>query len=88
MPKARNYKKEYNEYHASEKQKKNRAARNNARKRMEKAGRVSKGDGKDVGHKKALHNGGSNGGGNIRVESRKTNRSAGASIREGKRKKK
>ena len=88
MPKARNYKKEYEEYHASSEQKKNRAARNNARKRMEKAGKVSKGDGKDVGHKKALHNGGANGKGNIRVESRKANRAAGASIREGKRKKK
>lgn len=85
---ARNYKKEYEEYHAKPEQKKNRAARNNARKRMEKAGKVSKGDGKDVGHKKALKNGGSNGNSNIRVESRKTNRAAGASIREGKRKKK
>ncbi len=83
---ARDYKKEYREYHAKKEQKKNRAARNNARKRMEKKGVVSKGDGKDVGHKKALHNGGGNGNGNIRVESRKTNRSAGASIREGKKK--
>lgn len=80
---ARDYKKEYREYHAKSAQKKNRAARNNARRRMEKAGKVSKGDGKDVGHKKPLHNGGGNGNGNIRVESRKANRSAGASIREG-----
>lgn len=85
---ARDYKKEYREYHAKPEQKKNRAARNNARKRMEKAGKVSKGDGKDVGHKTALHNGGGNGSSNIRVESRRTNRAAGAAIREGKRKKK
>lgn len=83
---ARDYKKEYREFHAKPAQKKNRAARNNARARMEKAGKVSKGDGKDVGHKKPLHNGGGNGNGNIRVESRKTNRSEGASIREGKKK--
>lgn len=83
---ARDYKKEYREFHAKPAQKKNRAARNNARARMEKAGKVSKGDGKDVGHKKALHNGGSNGNGNIRVESRKTNRAEGASIREDKKK--
>lgn len=82
----RDYKKEYKEFHAKPEQKKNRAARNNARKRMEKAGKVSKGDGKDVGHKGALHNGGKNGDGNIRVESRKTNRAAGAAIREGKKK--
>ena len=83
---ARDYKKEYREFHAKPAQKKNRAARNNARARMEKAGKVSKGDGKDVGHKKPLHNGGGNGNGNIRVESRKTNRAEGASIREGKKK--
>ena len=83
---ARDYKKEYREFHAKPAQKKNRAARNNARARMEKAGKVSKGDGKDVGHKKPLHNGGSNGKENIRVESRKTNRAEGASIREGKKK--
>lgn len=83
---ARDYKKEYREFHAKPAQKKNRAARNNARARMEKAGKVAKGDGKDVGHKKPLHNGGGNGSGNIRVESRKTNRAEGASIREGKKK--
>lgn len=81
---ARDYKKEYREYHGSKEQKKNRAARNNARRRLERKGVVSKGDGKDVGHKVALHNGGGNGDGNIRVEKRKANRSAGASIREGK----
>lgn len=84
----RDYKKEYAEFHAKPEQKKNRAARNNARKRMEKAGKVKKGDGKDVDHKTPLHNGGSNGKSNLRVTSRKANRSEGAAIQNGKRKKK
>lgn len=88
MAKARDYKKEYREFHAKPEQKKNRAARNNARKRMEKAGKVRKGDGKDVDHKTPLHNGGGNGNGNLRVTSRKANRSEGAAIQNGKRKKK
>lgn len=48
---ARDYKKEYESYHSRPEQKKNRAARNKARREMERAGRVSKGDGKDVHHK-------------------------------------
>jgi len=48
---ARNYKSEYENYHSRPEQKKNRAARNAARAKMAKAGRVSKGDGKDVTHK-------------------------------------
>ncbi|MHC4783497.1 MAG: HNH endonuclease [Planctomycetota bacterium] len=48
---SRNYKKEYENYHSSPKQKKNRAARNAARAAMLKAGKVKKGDGKDVTHK-------------------------------------
>ena len=47
----RNYKKEYENYHSSPKQKKNRAARNAARAAMAKKGRVKKGDGKDVTHR-------------------------------------
>ena len=39
------------EYESTEIQKKRRAARNRARRIMEKAGRVHKGDGKDVDHK-------------------------------------
>ena len=49
--KPRDYAKEYAEYHSKPEQKKNRAARNTARRRMEAAGKVSKGDGKDVNHK-------------------------------------
>lgn len=71
---ARDYKKEYAEYHSSEEQKKNRAARNNARRQAEREGKVSKGDGKDVAHKKALINGGSNGKSNLKVEDASKNR--------------
>lgn len=85
---ARDYKKEYREFQGTAKQKKNRAARNKARRQLMKEGKVAKGDGKDVGHKVALHNGGSKGRSNVRVESRKANRSAGASIREGTKRKK
>lgn len=52
MPAAkRNYKKEYANYHSSDAQKKRRAARNTARRTMAAAGKVKKGDGKDVDHK-------------------------------------
>jgi hypothetical protein len=71
---ARNYKAEYEKYHADPKQKKNRAARNSARAKMMKAGKVKKGDGKDVAHVKAFDKGGNNGTG-LRVESKATNRS-------------
>lgn len=47
---ARDYKSEYDNYHSSEKAKKKRAENNAARRKMEKAGKVSKGDGKDVSH--------------------------------------
>lgn len=76
----RNYKKEYRDFHAKPEQKKNRAARNKARRAAERAGKVSKGDGKDVGHKKALKNGGSRSVSNTKVQSRYSNRSHGASL--------
>ena len=47
----RNYKKEYENYHSSPKQKKNRASRNAARAAMVKKGKVKKGDGNDVTHR-------------------------------------
>jgi hypothetical protein len=47
----RDYKKEYENYDGTEKVKKRRAARNKARRYMERNGRVHKGDGKDVDHK-------------------------------------
>lgn len=71
---ARDYKAEYAKYQGTAEQKKNRAARNAARAKMMKAGKVKKGDGKDVAHVKAFDKGGSNKTG-LRVESASTNRS-------------
>jgi len=71
----RNYKEEYANYQGSEEQKRNRAKRNAARRDMEDEGRVRKGDGKDVHHKKPLAKGGGNGKGNLRVKSVSSNRS-------------
>ena len=47
----RNYKGEYKNYQSTTEQKKRRASRNTARNRMLAAGKVKKGDGKDVAHK-------------------------------------
>ena len=47
----RNYRKEYDEYHAKPEQKKRRASRNAARNKLAKTGRVRKGDGREVDHK-------------------------------------
>lgn len=71
----RDYRKEYQSYQGTEEQKANRAKRNKARADMVKAGRVSKGDGKDVDHIKPLSKGGSAGSGNLRVKSATSNRS-------------
>lgn len=71
----RNYRKEYDNYQSRPEQKRNRAKRNNARRRLEREGRVSKGDGKDIDHKKPLSKGGSNNDSNLRVVSKSTNRS-------------
>ena len=51
MPrKPRNYRKEYDEYHAKPEQKKRRAERNRDRNAAEKKGLVRKGDGKELDH--------------------------------------
>lgn len=71
---ARNYKKEYSSYHSKPSQKKKRAQRNTARRRAMASGKVKKGDGKDVDHKKPLRSGGSNAKSNTRVRSRSANR--------------
>ena len=56
----------------TEKQKKRRAARNKARRHLERQGRVHKGDGKDIDHKdRNPHN---NSSANIRVRARSANR--------------
>jgi hypothetical protein len=75
MAKARNYRREYDKYQGTEKQKTNRAARNKARRTMERKGAVHKGDGKDVDHKTPLAKGGGNGERNWRVKSKSANRS-------------
>ncbi len=53
----RDYRKEYDEYHAKPEQKKRRAQRNAARNEAEKDGRVHKGDGKEVDHVSAPRTG-------------------------------
>ena len=70
----RDYRHEYTTFHGKPQQVKNRAKRNAARASLVKAGRVKKGDGKDVGHKVALKSGGSNSKSNLRVESVHSNR--------------
>jgi len=72
--KPRPYKKEYEEYQGTPEQIKKRATRNAARAKLMKEGKVSKGDGKDVAHTKALSKGGSNTTG-LKVESAEANRS-------------
>jgi len=79
MPSSKNYKRnyadEYDRYHASPEQRKNRAARNKARKEVEKrVGKVAL-RGKDVDHKRPLAKGGGNGKGNLRIQSKRANRS-------------
>ena len=74
----RNYKKEYKRDHSSTQAKKDRAARNKARRILKKKGILRKGDGKEVDHKRPLSKGGSNGSSNWRVVSRITNRKKGS----------
>lgn len=62
-------------YNQQPEQKKRRAQRNNARRRMEAKGLVHKGDGKDVDHKKHKARGKlNNSDGNLRVMDRSKNR--------------
>ena len=64
----------YSKYWWSTKAKKERAARNTARNRAIAAGKVSKGDNKEIDHKKPLSKWWTNSPSNLRVVSRKTNR--------------
>ena len=66
----RDYKKEYESYHAKPKQIKNRALRNKARKIVG----LKPGDKREADHKKPLSKGGGNTKKNLRVVSFKTNR--------------
>lgn len=68
----RDYKREYAATHGTEKGKKDRAARNKARAQAMKAGKVKKGDGKEIDHKN--FNPRDNRASNLRVVDKKTNR--------------
>ena len=74
MPKPRNYAEEYRKFHGKPEQIKRRAQRNSSRAAMVKAGRVRKGDGKDVDHKN--HNTADQSKSNLRVISKSRNRAA------------
>jgi len=71
----RDYKKEYANYQGKPEQIANRSKRNAARREMEKAGKVRKGDGKDVHHATPMAKGGGNNKENLRVTSKSNNRS-------------
>jgi len=78
MPSSKNYVRDYSKngegkYQSSPKQKKNRAGRNKIRREMERKGKVSKGDGKDIHHVDG--NPRNNSPGNTVVRSRNSNRS-------------
>ena len=70
---ARNYRQEYDRYQGTAAQKKRRAGRNAARRKMIASGKARKGDGKDVAHKD--NNPLNSVAKNIRMESKKSNRS-------------
>jgi len=70
---ARDYKKEYESYHSKPEQKRRRAQRNAARRKMVSAGKASKNDGRDVHHKNRRTS--DNSSKNLAVISRSKNRS-------------
>ena len=71
----RDYKREYAKYQGKPEQIKNRSKRNQARATMAKAGKVKKGDGLDVDHKRALSKSGLNQLSNLQAISASKNRS-------------
>jgi len=71
----RDYKREVAQYTSKPEVKKKRAEQNAARRQMEKAGKVHKGDGKDVDHRVPLSKGGSTSRSNLRVVPSSQNRS-------------
>lgn len=73
MRKKRDYKAEYRRYQGRPEQIKRRAKRNAARRKMMRAGRVHKGDDKDVHHKRGIGRGNSRR--NLAVVSKHRNRS-------------
>ena len=78
MPSGKNYIRDYKQEQKTARARgetKDRAKRNAARAKLMKSGKVSKGDGKDVDHKRGI--GAGNGDGNLSVASPKANRSKG-----------
>ena len=73
MSQPRDYKKEYRDYHGTAEQRKRRSSRNKARRYAVKKGLAKKGDGKEVDHRN--YNANDNSPSNLRVVSKKTNRS-------------
>ena len=71
----RNYRAEYDNYHAQPQAKLDRAQRNKARSLLAKDGVVHKGDGKDVDHTKPLSKGGASTRSNLQVKTASKNRS-------------
>lgn len=79
MPYMKNGKRDYDKqremYDGKDSVKKDRAARNAARRQMEVEGKVKKGDGMDVNHKKPISKGGTNKKSNLEVIPKSKNRS-------------
>ena len=73
--KKRDYRKEYDTYHARPEQRAARSNRNKARRQMEREGRVRKGDGMEVDHKDG--NPMNNRRSNLQVMTRRANRRKG-----------
>lgn len=71
--KKRNYRAEYRRYHGRPEQRRRRAARNRARRKLG----LRKGDPREADHKRPLSKGGTNARRNLRAVSRSTNRRKG-----------
>ena len=70
IKRVRDYRKEYDEYHAKPEQRANRSERNKARRKLG----LKKGDPREADHKKPLSKGGTNSKSNLRAISRTANR--------------
>lgn len=75
MTRKRDYRKEYDTYHAKPEQRENNNSRKRARYHLEKKGVVKKGDGKEVDHKDG--NPKNNSRSNLQILSRRENRKKG-----------
>lgn len=78
MPSSPGYKRNYKQEYATSKargENKDNAQRHRARYEMEKAGKAHVGDGKDVGHVRAIGKGGTNDPSNLQMQSIPENRS-------------